>query len=102
MEEGLKAFREAQKGPDVKVEEPGGKGEMDDWGTGRKRKRVRESQVKGVKRKVSEGEGTKEMVAEETKKDERGDTISKAKSAAAKETKSALGLVDYGSDSDDE
>lgn len=85
MEEGLKAFRDRQKGEEVerKDEDEGG----NEWSVGRKRKRGKERDVK-VKRVDKETEEkTDEKKAEEKKEQVK---------------KPAMGLVDYGSDSDDD
>ncbi|POR35444.1 Uncharacterized protein TPAR_04364 [Tolypocladium paradoxum] len=85
-EDGLRAFRERQKGggggSDV-VPEAGERLEEEQWGAGRKRKRGgRERDVKGVRRKVGDAGEKPEQVAKRPKE------------------KKASVLVDYGSDSD--
>ncbi|VUC20570.1 unnamed protein product [Clonostachys rosea] len=113
-EEGLKAFRAAQKGSGSagagteKVEEP--VVETESWGVGRKRKRLKEREVKGLKKKVSEIEGKKgespdgsdqkHVVDSKQKEDEK--PSAKAQSLPAKQEKPSLGLVGYGSDSDED
>lgn len=112
-EEGLKAFREAQKGGGTEASGEAGEGEeiVEDWGAGRKRKR-RERDVKGVKRRVSSsaaeekdsvGERRKESAGPERKGSvEEGAAEAKDTEAESKppepEKKPKLGLVDYGSD----
>ncbi|KAF4467539.1 nefa-interacting nuclear nip30 [Fusarium albosuccineum] len=109
-EEGLKAFRERQKGG------PGDKQEGDEasaqeggesWEVGRKRKRVKEREVKGLRRKASTSEevSKEEMgVKDEAKQSERGreDTkaVKKVEPSTKPPVKKGLGLVGYGSDSD--
>lgn len=110
-EEGLKAFRERQKGDsgEKPQDEPAAEGEGESWEVGRKRKRVKERDVKGLRRKVSiaeeddkEEEPAKlretevKKQSEETKAPE-----SKAETSSTKPPeKKGLGLVGYGSDSD--
>lgn len=115
-EEGLRAFREAQKGGEREAE--GGGGEVEDWGVGRKRKR-RDREGRGVRRRVSSGvkggEGVKEGKEEgvEGKRDsvegskESVKGVSEAKESKTAETTKPAGgdkkpklggLVDYGSD----
>lgn len=119
-EQGLRAFREAQKDRgEPGAEEDGGgleekqnDGQEESWGVGRKRKRAREKEVKGVRRKASEGEGHREdgnddakpveSKTQSTKGDDKVKSDKPAQAAAAPQAKQpALGLVDYGSDSDD-
>ncbi|CAH0001138.1 unnamed protein product [Clonostachys byssicola] len=115
-EEGLKAFRAAQKGPGAsagagteKMEEP--VMETESWGVGRKRKRLKEREVKGLKKKVSGGvEGKKEQgqdgsdqkhVVDSKQKEDEKPSI-KPQSLPEKQEKPSLGLVGYGSDSDED
>ncbi|KAK7409200.1 hypothetical protein QQX98_008633 [Neonectria punicea] len=96
-EEGLKAFRERQKGgggPEREGEGEGG----ESWGVGKKRKRVKDREVKGVRRRVSSGEADSVVKEQQTKKGEGKDAEERAKPPEKK----ALGLVAYGSDSDDD
>lgn len=124
LEDGLKAFREARKAEGLTTstaegEDPvEGEGAGESWEVGgRKRKRVkgREREVKGVRRKVDEGEKKNEGVAKESAKVESASsqlpkttasTTKSAKTAAATLStggSKSLGLVAYGSDdSDDE
>ncbi|KAK7430783.1 hypothetical protein QQZ08_002572 [Neonectria magnoliae] len=98
-EEGLKAFRERQKGgggPEREGEGEG-EGEGESWGVGKKRKRVKDREVKGVRRRVSSGEADSVVKEQQTKKGEDKD----AEEPAKPPEKKALGLVAYGSDSDD-
>lgn len=114
-EEGLKAFRAAQKGsgPSAgagteKVEEP--VMEAESWGVGRKRKRLKEREVKGLKKKASgvedkkeegqDGSDQKHVVDSKQKEDEKPSM--KPKSLPEKQEKPSLGLVGYGSDSDED
>ncbi|CAH0019514.1 unnamed protein product [Clonostachys rhizophaga] len=114
-EEGLRAFRAAQKGSGAsagagteKVEEP--VMEAESWGVGRKRKRLKEREVKGLKKKVSGVEGQKEegqdgsdqkhVVDSKQKEDEKPSM--KPQSLPQKQEKPSLGLVGYGSDSDED
>lgn len=121
-EEGLQAFRRAQKGTGENAggggggggEEDGeGEGEEESWGVGRKRRRAKEREVKGVRRKVSAGEEKK--ADEGLRATSKGGAVDEAKGGktqvgkepvskppADKQTKPpALGLGDYGSDSDE-
>lgn len=105
-EEGLQAFRERQKGGDAGEELQEQVGEAESWGVGRKRKRNKEKEVKGVRRRVSEGEGTKEgKKPEERSKDEKkaDEKVEQPMptSPPAKQ-KAGLALVDYGSDDSDD
>uniref|UniRef100_A0A8H7NCU8 FAM192A/Fyv6 N-terminal domain-containing protein n=1 Tax=Bionectria ochroleuca TaxID=29856 RepID=A0A8H7NCU8_BIOOC len=114
-EEGLRAFRAAQKGSGAsvgagteKVEEP--VMETESWGVGRKRKRLKEREVKGLKKKASgvedkkeEGQGDsdqKHAVDSKRKEDEKPSM--KPQSLPEKQEKPSLGLVGYGSDSDED
>lgn len=148
-EQGLQAFRQAQKGEGDAEAEAGKEGSVGadgrvrdgevSWGVGRKRRRVKEREVKGVKRKVSTGGGEKQTQTEKMKEKEKDDdddegegegegesrgekskiktgdiadgakadkpqvtTKSLSKPPVDVQTKvpAALGLVDYGSDSD--
>ncbi|KPM39487.1 hypothetical protein AK830_g7067 [Neonectria ditissima] len=103
-EEGLKAFRERQKGGGAGGESGAGaegEGESSSWGVGKKRKRVKDREVKGVRRRVSSGEADAEsnVVKEQPTKSE--DKVV-AEERAKPPVKKALGLVAYGSDSDDD
>lgn len=99
-EEGLKVFRERQKGGEdageLKTEETV---ESETWGVGRKRKRKeREGGFKGLKRKVSEGEAE---VGGKTDVEEKKEDTKPAEKSEPEAKKPALGLVDYGSDDSD-
>ena len=113
-EEDLKAFREAQRGGGTTTAETGEV--VEDWGVGRKRKR-REKEVRGVRRRVSSGtkeepEGNKEHGKEEVEEPRRksdGKQADKAKEGEGAEIARSRpvepekkpklgGLVDYGSD----
>lgn len=109
-EEGLKVFREAQKSGSKEEEEDAIEiGE--DWEVGRKRKRAKEkdSLVKGVRRRVS---GSEEVVkAKEIREGPKAPVVGdkrKTEEEAKKAVPSAPakpklgGLVDYGSDDDDD
>ncbi|CCT62098.1 uncharacterized protein FFB20_14897 [Fusarium fujikuroi] len=107
-EEGLKAFRERQKGDAAQGENAGVKEEGESWEIGRKRKRTKEKDVKGLRRKVSVAE-EKETGKQDTKPvegtshdtlDEKSRTTSQ--SAAKPPEKKGLVLVGYGSNSDDD
>lgn len=106
-EEGLKAFRERQKG-DAGQGEPSDPQEGgESWEIGRKRKRNKEKEVKGPRRKVSAVEETDKQskTAAETKEEDikKEDKPKVATQTAAKPPeKKGLGLVSYGSDSDDD
>lgn len=113
-EDGLRAFRERQKGGggDAVPEAAQRPEEEEQWGVGRKRKRGgRERDVKGVRRKVSDageakhagdGDGKagekRTRAAEDVKKPQRAAATPKE---APKEKRASV-LVDYGSDSDDD
>ena len=104
-EENLKAFRERQKkGETTAVEGDDVEGEGEEWGVGRKRKRVKGKDVKGVRRRVgSVGEGDGKKAVGEVEKDEEKKEVSEKKAAStAPVAKKSLGLVSYGSDSDDD
>jgi hypothetical protein len=100
VEQGLKAFREQQKKDSGDAAAPAGdadEGGGEHWEVGRKRKRVKDREVKGVvRRRMSGGEleaDGKKVEETEVKKPV------ETKSARPPEKKS-LGLVGYGSDSD--
>ena len=113
-EEGLKAFRNRQKdGPEGGGELGEGPGTTETWGVGRKRKRVKDKDIKGVvKRRVSEDEA-KSKPPENKALEKDGATQNKRAAAEAEgasekpevdktgEKKPSLGLVDYGSDDSD-
>ncbi|KAL2685120.1 hypothetical protein Neosp_006216 [[Neocosmospora] mangrovei] len=108
-EEGLKAFRERQKGDagEKPQDEPAAEGEGESWGVGRKRKRVKERDVKGLRRKVSvaeedekDVEPAKQKETEVKKQPEEAKVESKAETSTKPPEKKGLGLVGYGSDSD--
>ncbi|KAF7535253.1 hypothetical protein G7Z17_g13239 [Cylindrodendrum hubeiense] len=106
-EEGLKAFRERQKGgseaPAVVDADVGVEGEGESWGVGKKRKRIKDREVKGVRRRVSNGEADaeKKVVKEQLTKPVASAT-KKPEETAKPPEKKAFGLVAYGSDSDDD
>ncbi|KAL2207451.1 hypothetical protein CC79DRAFT_1321537 [Sarocladium strictum] len=124
LENGLKAFREARKAEGLTTssaegeDQVAGEGAGESWEVGgRKRKRVkgREREVKGVRRKVDEGEKKDETTDKDSTKVEssKGEareaaitsTTQPAKTAVPSSTggSKSLGLVAYGSDdSDDE
>ncbi|RSL88710.1 hypothetical protein CDV31_016017 [Fusarium ambrosium] len=109
-EEGLKAFRERQKGDagEKPQDEPAAEGEGESWGVGRKRKRVKERDVKGLRRKVSvveeddkDEEPAKQRETEVKKQSEEAKVPeSKVETSTKPPEKKGLGLVGYGSDSD--
>ncbi|RSM16576.1 hypothetical protein CEP52_000278 [Fusarium oligoseptatum] len=110
-EEGLKAFRERQKGDagEKPQDEPAAEGEGESWGVGRKRKRVKERDVKGLRRKVSaveeddkDEEPAKQRETEVKKKQSEEAKVpeSKVETSTKPPEKKGLGLVGYGSDSD--
>lgn len=106
-EEGLKAFRERQKGggdaPDAGGEDAGVEGEGESWGVGKKRKRVKDREVKGVRRRVSSGEADAETKAAKEPPIKAAESeVKKPEEAAKPPEKKILGLVGYGSDSDDD
>ncbi|KAF4973483.1 hypothetical protein FZEAL_9321 [Fusarium zealandicum] len=109
-EEGLKAFRQRQKGDGGENQEgePDATGGAESWGVGRKRKRVKEREVKGLRRKVSAAEETtsKGGELEEKGRDKEvddGKAASKSNETNANPPeKKGLSLVSYGSDSDED
>lgn len=102
VEEGLKGFREAQKGGEEDEENEavveGG------WAVGKKRKRKHKEDagllLKGVKRRVSSDVSTTTTTAvdEETRKESTAEA--EATSAVPEKPKKGLSLVDYGSEDD--
>lgn len=94
MEEGLKAFRDRQRGEEVERKD---EDEGNEWTVGRKRKRGKERDVK-VKRVEKETEEVKD----EKTDDKKEEIKEKAEEKKEQLKKPALGLVDYGSDSDDD
>lgn len=90
MEEGLKAFRDRQKGEEVEKKEREEE-EGNEWSVGRKRKRVKERDVK-----------VKRVEKEEVKEDKKDEVEEKAEVEKEEVKKPALALVDFGSDSDDD
>ncbi|KAF9775908.1 hypothetical protein IL306_005960 [Fusarium sp. DS 682] len=102
-EEGLKAFRERQKGGTGQIETNDVKEEGELWEIGRKRKRTKEKDVKGLRRKVGAGEETDKQDMKPVEDSSRDTQDGKPNTTAAKPPgKKRLGLVSYGSDSDDE
>ncbi|KAI5466694.1 N-terminal domain of NEFA-interacting nuclear protein NIP30-domain-containing protein [Mariannaea sp. PMI_226] len=117
-EEGLKAFRQQQQQKGTGGEGPAAgvadEGEGEQWEVGRKRKRVKDREVKGLRRRVSSGEADKHGKEDEKKKnmtteedeveveDIKVQNSAKIESEKPPEKKSSLGLVEYGSDSDDD
>ncbi|KAM5356161.1 hypothetical protein ACJ41O_002807 [Fusarium nematophilum] len=113
-EEGLKTFRERQKGDsgEKHADEPEAQEAGESWGVGRKRKRAKDREVKGLRRKVSTTEeeevskhkddgSVAEGEKDEKRREERRqqtETVSKTETTAKK----GLGLVGYGSESDSE
>ncbi|KAF4445554.1 nefa-interacting nuclear protein nip30 [Fusarium austroafricanum] len=105
-EEGLKAFRERQKG-DVGQDEPTDpQHEGESWDIGRKRKRIKEKDVKGLRRKVSTAEETSKPDAKSIEGTGRSAEEEKPKETAQPAVKQpqnkGLALVSYGSDSDED
>lgn len=112
-EEGLRAFRQAQKsGPGTDAQEDDEDGALEigeDWGVGRKRKRVREKDgVKGLRRRVSgSDEVPKNQRGGQVPGPSTGEDTSKAPVEAEKKPEVVAkpklgGLVDYGSDDEDD
>ncbi|KAM6531185.1 hypothetical protein FSOLCH5_000669 [Fusarium solani] len=110
-EEGLKAFRERQKGDtgERPQDEPSAEGEGESWEVGRKRKRVKERDVKGLRRKASaveeddkDEEPAKQRETKAKKQPEEAEAESKAETSTKPPEKKGLGLVGYGSDSDED
>lgn len=106
-EEGLKAFRERQKGDTVQDGPADTQEGGETWEIGRKRKRNKEKEVKGLRRKVSTTEETDkqdlkppEITEQDGEKEVKPKTATQT--ASKPPEKKALGLVSYGSDSDDD
>ncbi|KAJ4150782.1 hypothetical protein LMH87_011516 [Akanthomyces muscarius] len=111
-EEGLKAFRAATR---KKVEKEGvgidgeGQGEEEEWGTRKRKRRTERDAGLGVaKRKVSVGEEGKKTKDEKKNEDgnegkKQAEPVKKTEKNEDEEKpkKTALALVDYGSDSDE-
>ncbi len=113
MEDGLRMFREARKGESGEKKDDGdvAKDEAEEgWAVGgRKRKRSAHERGGLVRRKVEkkdEGEGEDEdkgkVKVKEDEKSRNGDKVSDKVEVQKEKPKGALGLVGYGSDSDDE
>lgn len=119
-EEGLQAFRDRQLKKDgdegagddtAAAATASGTGEVleENWGVGRKRKRVKDKDIKGVRRRVSnEDEGaTKDRGASKEEPDitttsaGEAEKLSQSHVDKAEPKKPSLGLVDYGSDDSD-
>ncbi|KAM0245106.1 hypothetical protein ACHAP5_005646 [Fusarium lateritium] len=105
-EEGLKAFRERQKGDTVQGEPADAQEGGESWEIGRKRKRNKEKDAKGFRRKVGGAEETDKKdgkPAEHTSRKVEEDKPKVATQPAARPPeKKGLALVGYGSDSDDD
>ncbi|CAI4216286.1 unnamed protein product [Parascedosporium putredinis] len=114
-EEGLRAFRQAQKGgPGADAQEAddedGALEIGEDWGVGRKRKRIREKDgVKGLRRRVSgSDEVPKSQRGGQISEPSTGEDTPKAPAEAEKKKPEVAakpklgGLVDYGSDDEDD
>ncbi|KAJ4008146.1 hypothetical protein NW752_010026 [Fusarium irregulare] len=106
-EEGLKAFRQQQKGDTVQDQSADVQEGGESWEIGRKRKRNKEKEVKGLRRKVSAAEETSkkdeesaETIGQDAGKREKPKVA--PQTAAKPPEKKGLALVSYGSDSDDE
>lgn len=117
LEEGLKAFRERQKSTGGETstaakEDEGPGGEDEEWIVGGRKRKRHERETLGVKKKsVSreaekneatvvkkiDGDGEKKESEGEEKREEKG----KGEDKVEEKKKSALGLVAYGSDSDE-
>jgi hypothetical protein len=111
-EEGLKAFRERQKTgavPEAGDDAAAVTEEAEAWGVGKKRKRAKDKELKGVRRRVSEGNGgdernDKAADGKQVETDDPKPLQSKPDKDAATEppVKKGLALVGYGSDSDED
>lgn len=103
-EDGLKAFRERQKvgGGGEEAKEEASEQPSEEWGVGRKRKRVKDRDVKGVRRRVSEGEKEKDGAEKAGKEKEAVKKTEDVKTSPPVEPTKPSALVDYGSDSDDD
>lgn len=123
-EEGLKVFRDAQKKskpvPENDDDAPVAEEVADEWSTSaaRKRKREKEPIIKGIKRRVSQNtqesesssnakeatstSSTKAPATEPPKSAEKATSPPEPKSVQPAAAKSKMGLVDYGSDEDDD
>ncbi|KAH6898931.1 N-terminal domain of NEFA-interacting nuclear protein NIP30-domain-containing protein [Thelonectria olida] len=107
VEQGLKAFREQQKKDAGDAAAPAGdadEGGSEHWEVGRKRKRVKDREVKGVvRRRTSGGGGESEADGKEEEGKKVEETVMKEPTETKNERppeKKSLGLVGYGSDSD--
>ncbi|KAF5021405.1 hypothetical protein F66182_6554 [Fusarium sp. NRRL 66182] len=106
-EEGLKAFRERQKDDPGQNETDAAQEGGESWGVGRKRKRNKERDVKGLRRKVSGTEETGEQDEKPATEEAKGSMVDKKLKDKAEPTinpleKKGLALVSYESDSDDD
>ncbi|KAG5657165.1 hypothetical protein KAF25_001754 [Fusarium avenaceum] len=105
-EEGLKAFRERQKGDTVQDEATDAQEGDESWEIGRKRKRNKEKNGKGFRRKVGSVEETDKKdgkpVEDISQKVEEDKPQVATQPAAKPPEKKGLALVGYGSDSDDD
>ncbi|KAH7326579.1 N-terminal domain of NEFA-interacting nuclear protein NIP30-domain-containing protein [Stachybotrys elegans] len=107
-EEGLKAFRERQQKTDGTTSETGPDQESEEtWGAGRKRKRVKDREVKGVRRRVSEAEESPAAEKKKAPEKEEEEGKKKKKDAPAvvsvpARAKKPMALVSYGSDDSDD
>ncbi|KAM0254792.1 hypothetical protein ACHAQJ_006450 [Trichoderma viride] len=108
VEEGLKAFRERQKSTGgetfttAKEEEVGGGGgEEEEWVVGGRKRKRHEREVLGVKKKAAGGGkgGEKDEAVGVSKSD--GKKQSESPKEEKEKKKTGLGLVAYGSDSDE-
>ncbi|KAM0471753.1 hypothetical protein ACHAPX_009145 [Trichoderma viride] len=110
LETGLKAFRERQKstggeGSAAANEDEGSKGgEDEEWAVGGRKRKRHEREMLGVKKKVVSKGGEKEEVVAVSKGGDDDDgkkEPQKEEKGEEKKTAGGLGLVGYGSDSDE-
>ncbi|KAL6906795.1 N-terminal domain of NEFA-interacting nuclear protein NIP30 domain-containing protein [Trichoderma evansii] len=117
LEEGLKAFRERQKSTGGETstaakEDEGPRGEDEEWAVGGRKRKRHERETLGVKKKsVSKEVGKNEAAVvkktdgdDQKKKSEgeaQGEEKKKGEEKVEEKKKSVLGLVTYGSDSDE-
>lgn len=105
-EEGLKAFRERQKGDTAQDEPADAQEGGESWEIGRKRKRNKEKDAKGFRRKVGSREETDKKdgkpVEDISRKVEEDKPQVATQPAVKPPEKKGLALVSYGSDSEDD
>ncbi|KAF4340052.1 nefa-interacting nuclear nip30 [Fusarium beomiforme] len=102
-EEGLKAFRERQKGDIGQGETTDVEEQSESWEIGRKRKRTKEKEARGLRRKAGDVGQTAKQDTKPLEDSSCDMPDGKPKATAAKPPeKKRLGLVSYGSDSEED